>query len=374
MVLNLNNNLTKLGHDVTIITAKHILDNKINPKGFSNNVFRINSIYLLRWPYSSLSSVSIPIDLGLKIKSIIKKGKFDIVHVQGHHYPICWIAIHWAHKLNIPCVLTSHGMWALEQKVMWEKTRLEDYFNRIIYSRLLKKTNSFIGLTDHITNFAKQIEKKDTNFYTIPNGTDTKIFKDNIKRKNEYREEFKIKNDSKVILFLGRLEPVKGTIEFANAVKKIIKNKKIEILIVGGGSVENRVKSILKGIERIHFYPWQSPQEIYKFFIASDIFVLPSRIEGLPLTLIEAMNTGLHIVYTPVGGIPEVMQDYPRKTLLKKVSSSDIENVLIDIISNYSSTYRIDEALNYARKFDWYNLAQDTIKVYSECLNHKKLL
>jgi len=131
MVLNLNNNLTKLGHNVSIIASKHILDNKINPKGFSNNVFRINSIYLHGWPYSALSSFSIPIDLGLKIKSIIKKGKFDIVHVHAQNYPICWIAIHWAHKLNIPCVLTSHGMWALDQNVKnWnihEKVLVEKY-------------------------------------------------------------------------------------------------------------------------------------------------------------------------------------------------------------------------------------------------------
>ena len=138
------------------------------------------------------------------------------------------------------------------------------------------------------------------------------------------------------------------------------------MLIVGAGSQENNIKSILKGIDRIHFFPWQSPQEIHKFYIASDIFVIPSRYEGFPLTLIEAMNAGLHIVYTPVGGMPEAIEGYSLKTCIKITSSEEIQNVLTEIISHYSFKEDLNESLNYARKFDWHNLAQETIKVYDE--------
>jgi len=338
MVFNLNANFTKLGNDVTIVAPKHVNENKTKPVDFSSNVHRINSIYLPGWPYSTLKSVSFPIDFGLKIKNILKKGNFDIVQVHAQPYPICWFAIKSASKFNLPCVLTSHGMWALDPNVMGKKTRLENYFNKLVYSRLLKKTNAVIGLTEQITNFAKQMGKKETIFFTIPNGANTDIFKKNIKRKIEYREEFQLCKDSIVILFLGRFELVKGIIEFANAVKNIIKNKQIEVLIVGGGTLENKVKSILNGIDGIHFKSWQSANEIHKFYIASDIFVLPSRFEGLPLTLIEAMNAGLHILYTPVGGIPEFINGYSRKTLLKTSTSKEIQNVLTETITHYSAT------------------------------------
>jgi len=370
MVLNTNINLAKQGHDFSIIAPKHVGDNQTKPEGFSSNVFRINSIYLPGWPYSTLSSISFPIDFGLKIRSILKKGNFDIVHVHAQHFPICWYAIHAAHKFNIPCVLTSHGMWALNPNVMGGKTRLEDFFNKLVYTKLLKKTNAVIGLTDQITNFAKHLGRKETKYFTIPNGANTTIYKDNIKRKNEYRDEYKLNRESIVILFRGRFEQVKGITEFANAAKNIVGNMNIEVVIVGGGSLENRVKSILKGIKRIHLLPWQPRQDIHKLYIASDIFVLPSKFEGVPLAMIEAMNAGLHVVYTPVGGIPEFIKGYSRKTILKTGSSIEIQNVLTEIISHYSSTEGIDEALNYARKFDWSNLAQDTIKVYDECLSH----
>jgi len=374
MVLNLNNNLIKQGHDVTVIAPKHFGQSIAKSQKFSSKVFRINSLYMLGWPYSTLVSISFPIDFGLKIKSIMKKGNFDVVHVHAQQYPICWYAIQSAHKMGIPCVLTSHGMWAMNPKVVGKKTRLEYFFNKIVYTRLLKKTDAVIGLTDQIANFAKQIGRKDVKYYTIPNGADTSIYKDNINRKNEYREEYQLGKDSIVILFLGRLEHVKGIIEFAIAAKNIVRNNRIEVLIVGGGTLEAKIKSILKCIDRIHMFPWQSVDNIYKFYIASDIFMMPSRFEGLPLTLVEAMNAGLHIVYTPVGGIPEFVKGYPRKTLLKTGSSIDIENELTKVVSNYSSTDRIEEALNYARKFDWNDLVQDTVKVYTECLTHKKLL
>ena len=372
VVLNLNSNFSKLGHNVSIIAPKHVRDKGTKIEGFNSEVYRINSIYLPGWPYSTLNSVSFPVDLGLKIKSIMKKGNYDVVHVHAQQYPICWFAIQSAYNLGIPCVLTSHGMWALDPNVMGKKTRLEDYFNKLIYSRLLNKTNAVIGLTEQITNFAKQIGKKEVKYFTIPNGVNTSIYKVNIDRKKQFQEEFQLNKDSIVILFLGRFELVKGVIEFSNAIKTIVKNKQIEVLIVGQGSLENKVKSILKGIERIHFFPWQSSGEIHKFYIASDIFVLPSRFEGLPLTLIEAMNAGLHILYTPVGGIPEFIDGYSRKTLLKDSTSEEIQNVLTEIISHFSFKEGLNEALNYGRKFDWHNLAQETISVYDECLDCKK--
>jgi len=371
MVLNLNINLAKQGHDVRIIAPKHFGDKITRPKGYSYEVIRINLIYLAGWPYHTLRNVGFPIDFGSRIKSIMRKGNFDIVHVHDGHYPISWFAIQSAHKLRIPCVLTLHGMYALNPKVMEGKTRLEDYFNKLIYSKFLKKTQGAIGLTNQITNHAKLLGKNEIKYFTVPNGANTSIYKDNLKRKKEYREYYQLDPESIVILFRGRFEHVKGILEFSNAVKNIMGNKKIEVVIVGVGSLENKVKSILKGVARIHILPWQPVQDIHKLYIASNIFVIPSKFEGLPLVILEAMNAGLHIVYTAVGGIPDFIEGYPRKTLLKDGSSKEIQNILTETLSEYSSTKDMDESLDYARKFDWYNLALEYTKVYTQCINEK---
>lgn len=370
-VLNLGKKLVEQGNNISIIAPKRISDKLETWNSNFKHVFRINSIYLPPFPYPTLKSVSIPIDFGLKIRSIIRNGNFDIVHVHGHHYPISWIAINSAHKYGIPSVLTLHGMYALNPNVLGGKSRTEDFFNRYVFSKILSKTNAVIGLTEEVTNYAKRFGKDSTKYFTIPNGVNVAIYADNLKRKIEYRRKYHINEFSTVVLFCGRFEQVKGIIEFSEAAKNIVKKDGVEVVIVGGGSLEPTIQSILKDVDGIHLLKWQPSEKIHELYIASDIFVIPSKFEALPLTIIEAMSAGLHILYTPVGGIPEILKRYSRKTTLAKVSADEIYDVLNDLIPNFSASDTL--SFTYAQKFDWSNIAISTNQVYEECINAKTI-
>jgi len=80
------------------------------------------------------------------------------------------------------------------------------------------------------------------------------------------------------------------------------------------------------------------------------------------------MNAGLHIVYTHVGGIPDILREYPQKTELSDGSSDEIQSVLITLISHFSITDTMHDSLIYAQKFDWQNITIETSKVYAECI------
>lgn len=367
-VVNINMNLAMMGHDISVIAPKHLRDKISLTYESFKHVFRINSLYFPGWPYSTLRSMSFPLDFGKKIESIIRNGNFDIIHVHGHHYPISYFAINSAHRHGIPTVMTLHGMYALNPNVLGGKSRIEDYFNKYAFRNILSKANAVIGLTEQITNYAKQFGKESVKYYTIPNGTNTSTYKENLGRKKEYRQKYNIGQDSTVVFFCGRFEEVKGIIEFAKAVKNIIKKNGVEILIVGEGALESSIRSILHGVDRIHILKWQPPDKMYEFYIASDIFVLPSKFEALSLTIIEAMNAGLHIVYTPVGGIPDILREYSQKTMLTEGSSDEIQSVLTTLISHFSITDKMHESLIYAQKFDWHDITIETSKVYAECV------
>src|SRR2546426_4368219 len=117
-VINLNSNLVMEGHSVSIITPKRTGIKIPNVAGGFKQVFRINSVFLLGWPYPTLRSVSIPLDFGRKIDAVIRSENFDVVHVHGHHYPISWMALKSARKHRVPSVLTLHGMYALNPNVL----------------------------------------------------------------------------------------------------------------------------------------------------------------------------------------------------------------------------------------------------------------
>jgi glycosyltransferase involved in cell wall biosynthesis len=374
-VSNLCQNLSKQGNSITIIGQKRI-NNKIpDTDDGSENIIRINCIYLPGWPYPTLRSVSIPIDLGLKLDSLIRKEHFDIVHVHDHHYPICWLAINSAYKYGIPIVLSMHTLYALNPKIMGGKTVLEEWLNKHVFTKILAKTDAIIGGTRQVTDYAKEIGKQSAKYFTIPAGVNTHVYKENIMKKNEYRIKYNLHPDSIVILFVGRFEHVKGIIEFTNAVKNIIKynNNKVEVVLVGNGSLDYYVQSILHGVDRVHLLKWQPNNRIHEIYITADIFVLPSRFEGLPLTIIEAMNAGLHIVYTPVGGIPDILQEYFPKTRLIATSSEEIQKTLITLLEYYSPSLQDrGSSFDYAQKFDWNNIASDVNKVYEVIRNRNE--
>ena len=167
-------------------------------------------------------------------------------------------------------------MYALNPKVMGGKTVLEQWLNKNIFTKILAKTDAIIGGTKQIIDYAKEIGKQSRNYFTIPPGINTNNFKENIMKKNEYRKKYNLHPDSIVILFRGRFEHVKGIIEFANVAKKIIKykDKKVEVVLVGGGSLDYYVQSILHDIDGVHLLKW-SHIIIYMNYILTDIFITP---------------------------------------------------------------------------------------------------
>ncbi len=361
--------LQALGIDISIIAPRNILIPKEN-ESTTMKVTRLTSIFLPGWPYSTLRSVSVPIDLGMRIRSIIKHGNFDLVHVHDLHYPISWMGIYFARKYNIPSILTLHGMYGLNPKVMGGKTRSEELMYKYLFSRVIASSNVVIGLTKNITGLAQKYSKRSTNYRTIPNGVTVEIFRANITLKQKFREKYKLSKDSIVVLFIGRLEHVKGIIEFANAMKPLLQNKpqNMEVLIVGSGSLESEVQGILSQLAKVYIIGWLPNDLIHEIYIASDIFVIPSKFEGLPFTVLEAMNAGLHIVYSPVGGIPEILEGYSMKSILTEVTSEEIEKVLRNLLQNGSLSKDIN-SLDYAQQFDWNRITQQIVNLYKQTIS-----
>lgn len=128
------------------------------------------------------------------------------------------------------------------------------------------------------------------------------------------RRHWSIPSDYFVILFVSaQFFREKGIIETLDAIPLVRKrHPKTAFIMVGGGSGDpnllDRIQSMEQRNEIVLTGHLDFPQ-LQKLFAASDCFILPSYAEGLPLTLLEAMASGLPVIATPVGGIPEVVQE-----------------------------------------------------------------
>lgn len=143
-------------------------------------------------------------------------------------------------------------------------------------------------------------------------------------------------SESVRIIFLGKLIDNKGLSDLFKALKIICKENFI-VNVAGEGDIEKykRIVNDLGLTNKINFLGWISGVRKKLFFENADIFVLPSYIEELPMSILEAMSYELPIISTTVGGIPEIVQDDYNGYLVKpgdiEELASKLEKIIIDV-------------------------------------------
>ena len=209
--------------------------------------------------------------------------------------------------------------------------------------------NKIIGVSRFICNSVKSYFPTHTgdSYEVLYNCIDINKF-NNLIYKNErelLREQFNLDKDDIVALFLGRLVKDKGIIETIQAFKKVSYTyPKLKLLIVGDyfynsdmtSSELSRIKNMTQGIEnKIKFTGYIDYKDIPKIYALSDFAILPSMWEEpAGLTLIEAMASGLPVITTNSGGIPEYVSD--KCAFILKRDEYLIENIAktIEILVN----------------------------------------
>ena len=166
--------------------------------------------------------------------------------------------------------------------------------------------------------------------FTIYNGVNVQKFQKNISNgeKLELRSKYHISNDDIVILFCGRTVKSKGVKELLLAFEKMKNINKCKLLIVGNSNFAKEVKTdydqelyeISKRIPgKVQFTGFINNDELYKIHNISNIAVVPTiSEEAFGLVVVEAMSSGLPLIATVSGGIPEILKDKTNGILINK--------------------------------------------------------
>jgi len=140
-----------------------------------------------------------------------------------------------------------------------------------------------------------------------------------------------------LMVFLGRLENEKGVPELMKALaSEAVRTLPWNAVLAGNGEVDRfRIIAAEFGLsDRISFPGWVESDEVKRFLLQADIMLLPSHMEGLPMAILEAMSCGKAIIATPVGSIPEYVEDGVAGIIVPceddKALSRAIEKVLRD--------------------------------------------
>jgi glycosyltransferase involved in cell wall biosynthesis len=115
------------------------------------------------------------------------------------------------------------------------------------------------------------------------------------------------------LLYLGRYQQSKGPLRLVNALRLLPDEvlTKTHLVMAGDGDVESVRREVsAHGLEqRVTVLDWVNAEQRNSLLAGADVFVLPSLNEGLPMSILEAMSWGIPVVTSPVGGIPEVVQE-----------------------------------------------------------------
>lgn len=349
VVEELSTRMVRRGHQVTCFNRKghHVSGSEFDEKPVSEyRGVKLKSVWTLDKKGLAAMTSSVSGAIGAAF------GKYDIVHF--HAEGPC--AMLWLPKLfGKKCVATIHG-------IDWQRAKWGGFaskyirFGEVVAARF---ADEVIVLSKSVQEYFLDTYGRKTTF--IPNGVNRPTTRSPQLIKNIYS----LDKDG-YILFLGRLVPEKGITYLVEAFRNVKTDKKL--VIVGGSSDTdafiNKLKKLAEGDERILFTGFVQGQMLEELYSNAYVYTLPSDLEGMPLSLLEAMSYGSCCLTSDIAECVEVVED--KALLFKKSDIADLTEKLQFACDHPEKVKRLkDGAADFiCRKYNWDDVVDQTLVLY----------
>ncbi len=352
---NLCLNLTRRGHYVQIFTSSEDRKDHIDDyKGVI--VHRYGSMLRYR---------SEPVSPGILYKPL--NYDVDVVHIHSGVSISLLAGYRYAMEKKKPLVITWHGDSLREYgRYSGIVPGVAAYFyKRCLADKVLSRADVIISPSESYIDESKFLEKYRGKIAVIPNGVNLEKF-DISYSKEECKRKLGL-NEKNVVLFVGRLYPLKGPHILLKAIPNVIKeNKDTLFVFVGGGNVDEYKKlSEEIGVKEYVKFTGYIDEEKYFYYRASDIFCLPSTLESFGIVNLEAMACGVPIVASRVGGIPDIVNDGENGLLITPGDSNALADAIIYLLENKDIRERMGKnGKKKIKDYSWERIAERTENVY----------
>lgn len=215
-------------------------------------------------------------------------------------YPDAYGALLAARRAGVPQVAGARG----------SDLRVRDAVSRMLTRPVVRNARRLLVVSEDLGRVAVDRYGADpARIRVIPNGCDAAIF--HPRDRAAARAVLGIPHDARLVVYVGRLVPEKGLRELADAAQAMAAGDPgLHLALVGEGPMRTELETRLVPLgTHVRFAGAQGPQTVAQWMAAADVVTLPSYSEGHPNVLVEALACGRPVVATPVGGIPEVVDD-----------------------------------------------------------------
>jgi glycosyltransferase involved in cell wall biosynthesis len=281
------------------------------------------------------------------LRAAHKKDPYNVVH--AHTYIGVLPAYVFSKFSGLPLCVTMHGTNLTDTK----QKGLFAWVERLIVEKL--SYSATITVTQKYLHDYPQ--KK--NVFWVPVGVDSTLF---------HPAEHTENNPS--LIFVGRFDPIKGLPLLLEALAQ--SEPMLELQLVGDGPQKETLQSLVETLglqKQVTFTGYQAPTKLAELYRKANLFILSSLSEGMPLTLLEAMASGLPVIATKVGELPYLVT--PNHGWLAEPNSVPaLVEALNTAFAHRKDWHRIGKANAelVSKEFTWENVAEKTFSIYTQLL------
>lgn len=352
VVDELSSRLAALGHTVVAYNRK---GHHVSGREFENgerlkeyNGIKLKTVFTLE--NGKLNAIVYSFLAALRIAF----GKYDVVHIHAEG-PAAMTRL--LKLFGKRVVVTIHGL-------DWKRAKWGGFATKFLKygeATAAKYADEVIVLSKNVQQYFLDTYGRKTVF--IPNG----VTMPSVTPCSEIKTKFNLEKDE-YILYLGRIVPEKGVHYLIEAFKNIDTDKKL--VIAGGAShTSEYMQEIIdsaKDDERIIFTDFVQGRILDELYSNAYIYCLPSDLEGMPLSLLEAMSYGNCCLTSNIKECTEVCED--KAVYFEKGNTADLQNKLSILISDrYTVSLMKSQTAEYiCKKYNWDRIVEETLKLYEE--------
>lgn len=352
VVEELSTRMAKLGYDVTVYnrSGKHALDKSQKTKRIKEykNV-KIKKVLTI--DKKGLAAMTSSFFGTFRILF----SRADVVHYHAEGPCAMIPIIKFLSRKRI--IVTIHGL-------DWQRAKWGGFATKYIKfgeKMAVKYADEIIVLSENVKKYFKDNYGRNTHF--IPNG----VNKPTILKSKIIKDKYNLSKDD-YILFLGRIVPEKGVHYLIDAFNSIKTNKK---LVIAGSASDTdnyyqELKNKSKENKNIIFTGFVQGKELEELYSNAYIYCLPSDLEGMPLSLLEAMSYGNCCLTSDIDECSEVLED--KGVIFKKSNIKDLSSKLQKLCDDEKlvKKYKNESQKFILNKYNWDYVVEETLKLYEK--------
>ncbi|MEP7199480.1 MAG: glycosyltransferase [Chloroflexota bacterium] len=305
--------------------------------------------------------------------------EYDVIH--SHYWLSGWVARELAQVWEAPIIQMFHTLGAMKNRVARSDEPREDERRIHTEREIIRFADRIIAATDLDQEQMVSLYDADPHkMKIIPCGVDLTRFRPTDKQRA--RQAIGLESDVKTVLFVGRMEPLKGIDDLLRAIARILRDhnmpcNRLSLILIGGSAEDNpdnissemarlmRMRDALGLQEMVTFLGAQGQDVLPLYYSAADVVVMPSHYESFGMVALEAMACGTPVVASDVGGLSYTVEDGVTGFLVPDRNPAALADRICDILNDELFRDQLGrQALQVAQQYSWQHVTDCIVDVY----------